>query len=101
MKIFESGKLFRSGHAWNQVQIDGEWYNTDSTFDASTVQRTGDISCMLRADNHFNPHARFTRNTKEAHICKKDYPFDRWHFMSIYNQNRWWRGLGGGTKYER
>lgn len=56
---------------------------------------------MLRADNHFNSHARFTRDTKGAHICKKDYPFDRWHFMSIYNQNRWWRGLGGDTKIER
>lgn len=97
----ESGKLLKNGHAWNQVQIDGEWYNADSTFDASTVQRTGDISCMLRADNHFNSHTRYTRDTKEAHVCKKDYPLDRWHFMSIYNQNRWWRGLGGGTKYER
>lgn len=96
-----SEKLFRRGHAWNQVQIDGEWYNADATFDASSVQRTGDICCMLRADNQFNPHSKYTRDTKEAHICKKDYPFDRLHFMNIYNQNRWWRGLGGGTKYER
>ncbi|MBR0351448.1 MAG: transglutaminase domain-containing protein [Clostridia bacterium] len=97
----ESRKLIRDGHAWNQVQIDGEWYNVDSTADASSVQRTGDIACMLRADNLFNPHAKFTRDTKEAHICKKDYPLDKLHFMSIFNQNRWWRGLGGGTQYER
>lgn len=89
-------KSIISGHAWNQVQIDGKWYNADSTSDASTCQRTGNICCMLRADNHFNPHAEYTRDTENAHVCKEDYPFEREHFMNIFNRNRWWRGLGGG-----
>lgn len=92
----ENFKLFRSGHAWNQVQIDGKWYNADATWDASTVQRTGDISCMLRGDKTFRPHVEFTRDTAIAHECKEDYPFERTRFMSIYNQNRWWNGIGGG-----
>lgn len=96
IKDIEQGKLFKSGHAWNQVQIDGKWYNADATWDASTVQRTGDISCMLRGDKTFKPHIEFTRDTAIAHECKEDHPFERARFMRIYNQNRWWNGIGGG-----
>ena len=92
----KSGNIFKSGHAWNQVQIDGNWYNADSTWDAGTVQRTGTIACMLRGDSTFKPHGQFTRDTTIAHKCKKDYPIDKLHFLKIYNQNRWWRGIGGG-----
>ena len=86
---------FRSGHAWNQVQINRKWYNADATWDSSTVQRTGDISCMLRGDATFKPHYEFTRDTAIAHECKNDYPFEATRFMRIYNQNRWWNGIGG------
>lgn len=27
------------GHAWNQVMIDGKWYNVDATWDAAEIQR--------------------------------------------------------------
>ena len=86
---------FTEGHAWNQVQIDGKWYNADATWDASMVQRSGDIAFMLRGDDTFN-HNEYSIDTKNIHTCKKDCPFDYSKFMSIVNQNRWWGGIRGG-----
>lgn len=28
-------------HAWNQICLDGEWYNIDITFDANLTKSTG------------------------------------------------------------
>lgn len=86
---------FTEGHAWNQVQIDGKWYNVDATWDASMVQRSGDIAFMLRGDDTFN-HNEYSIETKNTHTCKKDCPMDYAKFMSIVNQNRWWGGIRGG-----
>lgn len=86
---------FTEGHAWNQVQIDDKWYNVDATWDASMVQRTGDIAFMLRGDDTFN-HNEYTIDTPNAHTCKKDCPLENSRFMRIVNQNRWWGGIKGG-----
>ena len=86
---------FTEGHAWNQVQIDGKWYNVDATWDASLVQRSGDIAFMLRGDDTFN-HNEYSIESKNTHTCKKDCPMDYTKFMSIVNQNRWWGGIRGG-----
>lgn len=56
-----------SGHAWNRIHIDGDWYNVDATFDdASTYKLTGMGSInkyFLSSDdlfytilNHPQPH---------------------------------------------
>lgn len=56
-----------SGHAWNRIYIDGDWYNVDATFDdASTYKLTGMGSInkyFLSSDdlfytifNHPQPH---------------------------------------------
>lgn len=46
-----------SGHAWNRIYIDGDWYNVDATFDdASTYKLTGIGSInkyFLSSDNWF------------------------------------------------
>lgn len=46
-----------SGHAWNRIYIDGNWYNVDATFDdASTYKLTGMGSInkyFLSSDNWF------------------------------------------------
>ena len=83
------------GHAWNQVQVDGKWYNVDATFDASMCQRTGDIAFMLRGDDTF-AHDNYFIDTKNTHTCPKDCPLETFKFMTIVNQNRWWGGIKNG-----
>lgn len=35
---YVGGYGIEGGHAWNQVQIDGKWYNADPTWDSATIQ---------------------------------------------------------------
>jgi len=89
------GKAVRSGHAWNQVQINGKWYNADSTWDAEQLKRTGGLAFMLRGDSTFC-HGEYSVDKSKIHICKKDWEPDQARFMKIVNQNRWWGGIGSG-----
>lgn len=77
------------------MQIDGKWYNVDATWDASKVQRSGDIAFMLRGDKDFG-HGNYYIDTENTHNCKNDCPLDRYRFLRIVNQNRWWGGIGSG-----
>lgn len=43
------------GHAWNKTQIDGKWYNVDTTWDDTTGQKYKYLNksdAAYRADNH-------------------------------------------------
>ena len=42
-----------SGHVWNQVNIDGKWYNADLTWDAKTVRSKGEWKYFLLNDEEF------------------------------------------------
>lgn len=35
---YVSGKASDEAHAWNKVKLDGEWYNTDITWDATKIR---------------------------------------------------------------
>jgi len=89
------GKAVRTGHAWNQVQINGKWYNADSTWDAERLKRTGGLAFMLRGDSTFG-HGEYSVDKSKIHICKKDWEPDQARVMKIVNQNRWWGGIGNG-----
>ena len=67
------------GHAWNQVQIDGKWYNADPTWDSSKVQIYGRYEYMLLNDEEFNKtHGKFSlRRTKTEHKCKSKFDYSK------------------------
>lgn len=72
------GYIFRGeGHAWNQVQIDGKWYNVDPTWDSSRIQNYGYYRYMLLNDHDFNlTHGEFTEfRTKTEHRCKSRFDY--------------------------
>ena len=73
---YEQGK---DGHAWNQVQIDGKWYNVDATWDSSTFQIWGKYENMLLNDEDFNRnHGRFSvLRTKTEHKCKSRFDYTK------------------------
>lgn len=43
-------------HAWNQVKIDGEWYNCDLTWDATRLVDEIDLDYCLQSDEDFIGH---------------------------------------------
>lgn len=51
-----------SGHAWNQVKIDGKWYNTDLTFDRrkDNAQKTN-FEFMLMGQEEFKKDHQYTK----------------------------------------
>ncbi len=47
-----------SGHAWNQVKLDGKWYNIDLTWDADRIVAGQPTKYFLKSDNDFG-HTKF------------------------------------------
>ncbi len=68
-----------AGHAWNQVQIDGKWYNIDLTLDAQNIQLYGRYEEMLLSDEEFEEtHSVFSKHrTKIAHECKTTFDYSK------------------------
>ena len=60
-------------HAWNQICLDGEWYNVDITFDANLTKSTGDV----RYDYFNVTDSELTDRTSffKVHSCNKHYGF--------------------------
>lgn len=44
-------------HAWNQVEIDGTWYNTDLTWDAERIKEGRELEYCLQSDEEFINHS--------------------------------------------
>lgn len=68
-----------NGHAWNQVQIDGKWYNVDPTWDSEYFQRTGRYKYMLLNDEKFEKsHGKFSkRRNKTYRKCKSRFDYSK------------------------
>jgi len=43
-------------HGWNQVKIDGQWYNCDLTWDASKIKESRPLEYCLQSDEEFILH---------------------------------------------
>lgn len=53
----ENGYARSSNHIWNQIKIDGQWYNVDVTWDGTGV---GEVlhSNFMKSDSGFSNHGR-------------------------------------------
>ena len=60
-------------HAWNIVELDGLWYNMDSTWDATYVQNGLDHKYFLRCNANFEDH---TRSSEFDAAFDAAYPMD-------------------------
>jgi len=70
-------------HAWNQVKIDGEWYNCDLTWDSSKLVYENDLDYCLQSDEDFILH-KIDHTTQEQ--CLKSY--DRKKINQILYKNK-------------
>ena len=82
------------GHAWNQVQIDGKWYNADPTWDSDRIQTYGKYKYMLLNDQEFDQtHGKYSQNrTKTYHKCKSKFDYGKIQGLSpkqIISEG-WW-----------
>lgn len=66
-------------HAWTHVQIDGEWYNTDLTWDANTLQIAGRERYMLLDDETFDiSHGKYgLSRTATYHKCTSKFDYSK------------------------
>ena len=55
------------GHAWNQIKLDGIWYNMDLTWDRDRIIEGDMTKYLLKSDRDFINHIRY--NTYE---CKQE-----------------------------
>lgn len=63
------------GHAWNQVCINGAWYNIDLTW----FSETHSIDHLLKDDQNFMNHVLNKANVREE--CPKTYPRERLNYF--------------------
>lgn len=73
------------GHAWNQIKLDGEWYNIDVTWDREYILREGKSYWLLKDDYRFEmgyliqdgddvrelSHRMYSINRTPGNTCKK------------------------------
>ena len=53
------------GHSWNQVKLDGEWFNCDITKDRRFILNSGlAVPYFLKSNYEFTNYTRFSRETK-------------------------------------
>lgn len=62
----ENGENNRAGHAWNQVKLDGEWYNCDITCDRKFILEGLVAPKFLKSNADFSNYYRYPsgRNVK-------------------------------------
>lgn len=75
------------GHFWNQVKIDGQWYNCDITWDSLNIKNEKSLRYCLRDDEFFenNKEHVVARENKIFHRVEKEY--NQQILMKIWNQN--------------
>ncbi len=78
-------ELGKSGHAWNQVQIDGKWYNVDATWDSEVYHFYRKYEYMLLNDEDFGKsHGRFSAfRTETEHKCKSRFDYSKIQGLSL------------------
>ena len=66
-------------HAWNQVQIDGKWYNVDPTWDSAEFKICRKYKYMLLNDEDFSRTHRkfFEARTKTERKCKNRFDYSK------------------------
>ena len=68
----------KGGHEWNQVKIDGKWYNADPTWDSGNPQFTRKYAYMLLNDEDFNrSHGKYQNRPKTCHKCKEQFDYSK------------------------
>ncbi len=95
-------------HAWNMVQIDGEWYHVDATWDDPTILGRDESilshSYFLLNDEQIAADHSWDRSTLPV-SARKDSLYFRTNNAYFTNYGQFWQGVAaaidsGSTEYE-
>ncbi|MCQ2518004.1 MAG: hypothetical protein MJ119_04510 [Lachnospiraceae bacterium] len=70
-------------HAWNSVQIDGEWYNLDCTWDDNGGIK---YDYFLKSNDDFKDHEHVSGTAAESFDMAKAGPSDYYHRIPPYRE---------------
>lgn len=60
-----------TGHAWNQIKLDGIWYNMDLTWDRDRIVEEEVPLFLLKSDEDFLEHAEYDIKSCKREKCTK------------------------------
>ena len=63
-------------HAWNLIQIDGEWYSVDLTWDESCDSNIKKYKWFLKSDEDFKDHIA-SEDQSDLPACNETYTYDQ------------------------
>ena len=65
-------------HYWNQVKIDGKWYNVDLALDIPNIKKKKTEYCLVDDEDFYEFH---TAKSGEKHYCKEEYNYK---FVNVF-----------------
>lgn len=80
---------FYSGHAWNKVKIDGEWFNMDATRDADRIRNGMSPKFVYKSDKWMEETDKKFNFSKEI-ACIRN--FDSKEIDETFNSKHLWIG---------
>lgn len=81
--------IFYSGHAWNKVKIDGEWFNMDATRDADRIRNGMSPKFVYKSDKWMEETDKKFNFSKEI-ACIRN--FDSKEIDETFNSKHLWIG---------
>lgn len=76
----------KNAHAWNQVRIDGNWYNLDATWDAKGYQLYHSWDYALQSDDAFSSSHVEYKVRNYSLPCKKGTGYQYWSIKEIWDK---------------
>ena len=64
----QNKKPMAAGHAWNQIKLDGQWYNLDLTWDRDSIVDGKSTQYTLQSDNEFD-HTEYDSSNSKKNKC--------------------------------
>ena len=77
--IYISGpntRTMEAGHAWNQIKLDGQWYNFDLTWDRDSIVDGKQTEYTLKSDRDFG-HTVYDSSRSIKHKCDSSLEIDK------------------------
>lgn len=83
----------KMGHAWNQVKLDGEWFNMDLTWNRDAIAARMPIGFLLASDQDFDDgfvfegspyaaHKEYSKSDDYKEKCERTVPVDEvWAYL--------------------